>query len=73
MMTCRCNPTWEGPCCRGCRSSSFSAGRLGMSMKARGSMGAGTAPDLAPPLLFREEALLSPTMKCLMHPQALRW
>ncbi len=34
-------------------------------MNARGSTGAGMAPDLAPPLLLREEALLSPTMKCL--------
>lgn len=34
-------------------------------MNARGSTGAGIAPDLAPPLLLSEEALLSPTMKCL--------
>ena len=36
-----------------------------MSINARGSTGAGMAPDLAPPLLLREEALLSPIMKCL--------
>lgn len=35
-------------------------------MKARGSgQDAGTEPDLAPPFLTEEDALLSPTMKCL--------
>jgi len=43
-----------------------------MSMKARGSIGAGMAPDLAPPLLGNEDALLSPTMKCLQHWHTLR-